>query len=285
MSLLDFLLNWSNMVPSASSQAHCAACGGPILKSCLTALGQTWHPEHFCCGVCHRPLTGQFSLSRHREPFCNLHSQNQVLCQCCGHLILGTQATGEFCAACRTDIPQDAKVLEPLLTGIQARLRNEGLPWWPQSFPLRLVAPDEMKISKPQKGAPLAPLAGLIRKVSTSDAKGRPMRSVPEIRLLRGRPSLMQGAVIAHELGHAWIFQKGICDLPADLEEGFCEFCSYLWISSSNDPRAAYQMERIALNPDPTYGGGFRKIRDLGGKRGLPGVLDGLAALNKGSQT
>ena len=276
MSILGFLLNWSSRKPVGSSHARCAACSGPILGTCLTALSQTWHPEHFCCGVCHRPLARQFSLSHHQEPFCNLHTQEQVLCQCCGHLIPGNQPTGEFCTACRSDIPQDAKALEPLLAGIQAQLRSEGLPWWPQSFPLRLVAPDEMKLSDTQTGAPLA---GLIRKVSTSDENGRPVRSVPEIRLLRGRPCLMQGAVIAHELGHAWAFQKGIYDLSPDLEEGFCEFCSYLWLSSSKDPRAAYRMERIALNPDPIYGGGFRKIQELGGQTGLTGVLAGLAAL------
>ncbi len=276
MRFLESLVNWSRTVPSASSQARCAACGGPIFGTCLTALGHTWHPEHFCCGVCRRPLARQFSLSHHQEPFCNCHAQNQILCQCCGHLIPGNQPTGEFCASCRSDIPQDSKALEPLLAGIQGQLRGEGLPWWPQSFPLRLVAPDEMKISDTQTDAPLA---GLIRKVSTSDAKGRPVRSVPEIRLLRGRPSLMQGAVIAHELGHAWIFQKSCYELPTDLEEGFCEFCSYLWLSSSKDPRAAYRMERIALNPDLIYGGGFRKIKELGGPTGLPGVLAGLAAL------
>ncbi len=276
MSLLDLLLNWSSLMPSGSSQTRCASCGKPILGSCLTALDRTWHPEHFCCGVCQRPLARQFSLSPHQEPFCNIHDQGQVLCQCCGHLIPGKQPSGGFCVGCRSDIPQETKTLEPLLAGIQARLRSEGLPWWPQTFPLQLVAPAEMKISGTQPGTSLA---GLIRKVSTTDGKGRPVRTVPEIRLLQGRPRLMQGAVIAHELGHAWIFQKGCYNLPTDLEEGFCEFCSYLWLSSIQDPRAAYRLEQISLNPDPIYGGGFRKIMNMGGGAGLLGVLAALAAV------
>lgn len=38
----------------------CAACKGIIESTGVSALGQTWHPEHFCCSVCRKPIQGQF---------------------------------------------------------------------------------------------------------------------------------------------------------------------------------------------------------------------------------
>jgi hypothetical protein len=116
---------------------------------------------------------------------------------------------------------------------------------------------------------------------TSTDSVGREFRRVPEIRLLRGRPRLMQGAVIAHELGHAWLFQKGLHGLPKDVEEGFCEYCSHEWLGRNPDSRAPYLMDRIARNPDPTYGGGFRKVCEMGGSGGLMEILPGLHSLSR----
>jgi hypothetical protein len=135
-----------------------------------------------------------------------------------------------------------------------------------------------MRIQDHQGGAPIL---GVISQVTTIDSAGRKIRRVPEIRLLRGRPRLVQGAVIAHELGHAWLFQKGLHGLPQDVEEGFCEYCSHHWLSRSLDPRAPYLMDRIAQNPDPTYGGGFRIIREMAGTSGLGEVLPRLMSLSQ----
>jgi hypothetical protein len=135
-----------------------------------------------------------------------------------------------------------------------------------------------MQVQDHQSGAPIL---GLISQVTSTDSAGRQIRRVPEIKLLRGRPRLMQGAVIAHELGHAWLFQKGLHGLPKDVEEGFCVNCSHQWLSQSIAPRAAYFMDRIARNPDPTYGGGFRKVQALAGKQGLPAVISQIRELSK----
>ncbi|XP_076108078.1 leupaxin-like isoform X3 [Mytilus galloprovincialis] len=34
----------------------CSYCNGPIVDKCVTALGSTWHPEHFFCAQCGRPF-------------------------------------------------------------------------------------------------------------------------------------------------------------------------------------------------------------------------------------
>ena len=35
---------------------RCAACDGPILDKCVSALDRTWHPECFVCEECARPF-------------------------------------------------------------------------------------------------------------------------------------------------------------------------------------------------------------------------------------
>lgn len=279
MSFLNRLLAFG-LAPIPRTFPRCAACGEGILGDCLTALDRTWHPTHFRCGVCNKTLGSRFCVSHHREPFCSSHDQGAVLCECCGHLIFGSTPTKGFCRGCSTDILKDERDGAILLGGIQAQLRQHGLPWWPQSFPVKLVGPESMRMQDHQGGAPVL---GLISQVTSTDLAGRVFRRVPEIRLLRGRPRLVQGVVIAHELGHAWLFQKGLHGLPKDLEEGFCEYCSYQWLRRSLDPRAPYLMDRIARNPDPTYGGGFRKVCDMAGSGGLPGVLPQISALSHGN--
>ena len=280
MSLMALLGSWLRGPGPGHGQPRCARCGEPILGSRFLALGREWHPAHFCCGVCGRPLEGRFLLSWHQEPFCAGHRELEPICHGCGHLVPGGAGPGGFCPGCRAGILGDGEAAA-LLVSVQGLMRAEGLPWWPQSFPVRLVGPEELQAAGP---APGPALAGRISTRTTADAQGRPVRTVQEIRLLRGRPALMQGAVLAHELGHAYLFQKGLGSLPPDLEEGFCEFWAHRWLARSRDPRAPFLMDRLARNEDPVYGGGFRKVQDLAAGPGLPGLLARLESLSKGKQ-
>jgi hypothetical protein len=275
MSFLDRLF-CLGLVPLPKSAPRCAACGEGILGERLTALDRSWHPNHFRCGICNKPMASRFNLSHHREPFCSSHDEEAALCQCCGHLIVGSTAAPGFCGRCATDILNNSLEAETLLGGIQAHLRREGLPWWPQCFPVRMMGPEDMTI---EGHSTEHPLLGMILKVTATDARGRVTRRVPEIRLLRGRPRLVQGAVLAHELGHAWLFQKGFHGLPHEVEEGFCEYCSHHWLSRNPDPRTPYLLERLVSNSDPIYGGGLRKVMALAGKEGLPGAVARIGSL------
>ena len=281
MNFLDRILGFG-LVPIPKFFPRCYGCGEGITGDCLKALDRTWHPSHFRCGVCNKPLGSRFCVSHHQEPYCSSHDQGTVVCECCGHLIIGSSPTKGFCGACSIDILKDERDAAVLLGGIQTQLRKQGLPWWPQSFPVKLVGAESMQIQDHQGGTTIL---GVISQVTTTDSAGRSIRRVPEIRLLRGRPRLVQGAVIAHELGHAWVFQKGLQGLPKDVEEGFCEYCSHHWLGKSCDPRAPYLMDRLVRNPDPTYGGGFQKILDMAKVGGLPAVLDQLSVISQRSNS
>ncbi|XP_065511377.1 transforming growth factor beta-1-induced transcript 1 protein-like isoform X2 [Caloenas nicobarica] len=49
----------------------CGGCRQPIVgKEVVTALGHTWHPQHFCCAHCGKPLGDQGFLEQDGRPFC-----------------------------------------------------------------------------------------------------------------------------------------------------------------------------------------------------------------------
>ncbi|XP_037530619.1 leupaxin [Nematolebias whitei] len=49
---------------------RCAYCKGPILHNILTALDQTWHPEHFFCTHCGDRFDAEGFLEKDGKPYC-----------------------------------------------------------------------------------------------------------------------------------------------------------------------------------------------------------------------
>ncbi|KAH7657031.1 Protein DA1-like protein [Dioscorea alata] len=55
---------------------------------------------------------------------------------------------------------------------------------------------------------------------------------VTAILALYGLPRLLTGAILAHELMHAWLRLKGYRDLSPEVEEGICQVLSHMWLES-----------------------------------------------------
>ncbi|XP_052220392.1 paxillin-like isoform X1 [Dreissena polymorpha] len=51
---------------------RCGYCNGPIIDKCVTALNQTWHPEHFFCAQCGRPFGEDGFHERDGKAFCKI---------------------------------------------------------------------------------------------------------------------------------------------------------------------------------------------------------------------
>ncbi|KAM7388314.1 hypothetical protein PAMP_024500 [Pampus punctatissimus] len=49
---------------------RCAYCKGPIVQNILTALDQTWHPEHFFCTYCGGLFGPEGFLEKDGKPYC-----------------------------------------------------------------------------------------------------------------------------------------------------------------------------------------------------------------------
>ena len=265
MSLFDFFLNFLE----APGTSECAGCGQTIQGARIDALGKAWHPEHFRCTVCDCRLPLAFRVGPYQEPYCSSHTDGEVICSCCGHVTASTIRTGRgavLCRACGGEVIRDLPAAIELFLRVQRSLRGSGLPWWPRALPLRLATLEELNAASDKPRSDQAGLI-LIRRIESQEAE------VTAILALRGLPRLNLSMVLAHELGHAWVVQHRIAGLPLVVEEGFCEYCSYLWLTASRDPRAPYQLERLVRNPDPVYGDGYRRVSEVHTKEGIRGVL------------
>ncbi|XP_075034803.1 transforming growth factor beta-1-induced transcript 1 protein-like isoform X4 [Mixophyes fleayi] len=54
---------------------RCALCDLPILQNLVTALGRTWHPEHFCCKICRKQIGEEGSSSGQCAPALGFHEK------------------------------------------------------------------------------------------------------------------------------------------------------------------------------------------------------------------
>ncbi|KAF3621769.1 Protein DA1-related 2 [Capsicum annuum] len=127
---------------------------------------------------------------------------------------------------------------------------------------------------------------------------------VTAILVLFGLPRLLTGAILAHELMHAWLRLKGFRNLSLEVEEGICQVLSYMWLesevmlgsrdmpststassSSMSSTKKGFKsgvenklgeffMHQIAHDTSPTYGGGFRAANEAVNKYGLRFTLD-----------
>ncbi|KAJ7353919.1 Transforming growth factor beta-1-induced transcript 1 protein [Desmophyllum pertusum] len=75
---------------STTKKGECAACSKPIIGQVCTALGRTWHPEHFTCVTCEVPLGATNFFERDGKPFCerDYHEQFAPRCAYCNGPIL-----------------------------------------------------------------------------------------------------------------------------------------------------------------------------------------------------
>ncbi|XP_047505175.1 paxillin isoform X3 [Pieris napi] len=89
----------------------CNACEKPIVGQVITALGRTWHPEHFTCGHCNQELGTRNFFERDGRPYCepDYHNLFSPRCAYCNGPILDKCVTALektwhtehfFCAQC-----------------------------------------------------------------------------------------------------------------------------------------------------------------------------------------
>lgn len=133
---------------------------------------------------------------------------------------------------------------------------------------------------------------------------------VTAILVLYGLPRLLTGAILAHELMHAWLRLRGFRNLNPEVEEGICQVLAHLWLesevmpefgnmpststASSSSSSSSYSwssskkggkshvesklgkffMHQIAHDASPAYGGGFRAANTAVKKYGLRRTLD-----------
>ncbi|CAG9759708.1 unnamed protein product [Ceutorhynchus assimilis] len=118
-SMLDHLqADMSRQGVNTSQKGNCNACDKPIVGQVITALGRTWHPEHFTCSHCRQELGTRNFFEREGKPYCetDYHNLFSPRCAHCNGPILDKCVTALektwhvdhfFCAQCGKQFGED----------------------------------------------------------------------------------------------------------------------------------------------------------------------------------
>lgn len=294
---------------------RCHACGEPIKGNFLEALGHKWHKEHFVCticrkqfgssgflhrdgkpyceqdyydqfatkcGVCQKPLIGEFLTDYWQNKFCKNHVDELPRCFSCSRLISKSITGGgveykdgrKICHICRKTSIDDLSSAQSLFAQVRQVLAKLGLSVDASvNLPLRLANLDE--IDRLAGGTPQTE-AG-ISLLETQSVNGQEKaRNVKEVVILHGLPREHTAAIMAHEFGHVWCFLNRMPNMPLNVQEGICELFAFGYLSEIDTPESEFHRNGIARNEDPVYGGGFRQVNDARGGRSIVAILDDL---------
>ncbi|WP_221483792.1 protein DA1 [Saccharothrix ecbatanensis] len=197
------------------------------------------------CVLCGRPRDGG-------ESGWSSFTATTARCPTCSHQAVDSQEEA------RRHIPAVRREMAALGIQLDQRVR------------VTLVEPDVINL-----GSPGLCLGRTLQRIEES------VTDVLGIEIARGLTATHFGATVAHEIGHAWLAQRGARGLAKPLEEGLCELFSGAWLKRRGT-EFARTMRRVALeNPDPVYGAGYRMVRDAVVSHGIAVVLDSVCTRSR----
>ena len=295
----------------------CQSCGQPINGRYLTALDADWHPDHFCCTLCHqpitdgrfylheerpchpacyensiaprctlchKPLTGQYHINYWGEAYCRDHAQELASCSYCGRLVPHTtkkmrrrSIEAIRCDNCASTAIENAPQAKHLMPNLIAWLEAQGVGFRQKTFRIEVLDRADFMSRQGGRRDPL----GLTSSTRYMRQKRVDHAKIESVAILQGLPHTLFEGVCIHELGHVWLVQHNIVNLPILDEEGFCELLAhrhYLAIGSKAD---LFYARGIAENSDPVYGDGFRKLKRLEERVGFAQIIRSLLRKKK----
>ncbi|HUN22580.1 MAG TPA: protein DA1 [Anaerolineales bacterium] len=283
---------------------YCNYCKCSILNHYLVVDNKIFHPECFCCSACHQPIAGSYVTRQgqpyHREcyqehfvekcvicakpletyqtdwwgnKYCEHHAKQGDYCDCCNRLICTPITQGgvlyndgrTVCNICRKSAVDDHKTLNAVYNTVFPFFQNYGFQLEKENIQCQLVGSEQLG------GKTRGRINTEIIKEETSNRIIS--KKVKSISILFGLQLDDAMAVIAHELGHYYLFQNNYPELTRQVEEGFCELFSYLWLSQKNTSMAKYLIYKMNQNDDPIYGMGFRMVKQKFEQFGLTNLV------------
>ena len=281
---------------------RCAGCDHPIKGRYITAMEGKWHPHHFVCAVCQRPIVGSKFVERDNHPYheaCAAREFNPR-CQICLEPVTDHYLTNfwddKYCQYHEDELPQCygcGRLVSKQLTDGGVRF-EDGRTICNQCRRTGIDSVEEAEALGRQVATTMAELGFVISpasfplrlvdqremareeshgdrtsgstKMVVETLDGRVVeRGVAEILMLHGLPAEYFAATYAHELGHAWLFQQRFLQLPPLVEEGICELFAHLWLQKRPGGWSDYLIYSKERSSDPVYGEGYRAaVRSLG---------------------
>ncbi len=291
---------------------RCAGCGQVITGPSIRAMRKHWHPEHFICARCGKPIEGKFfthqgraycsadyqllfaeKCSRCGEPltgryfedlwgnkYCSSH-RREPRCSSCSRFIGSPEAPKGvkyadgrvMCTTCLKTAVNEPERVNRLVEEIKTVLARQGFQFDARAkIPITLTGQKDLHNAL-QKRSRGVTTAGVTQTNVHAILGVERSREVKMIQALYGLPYEHLGAVLAHELGHAWLFLNHFPHLPQYVEEGICEWISSLWLQAYGSDMAQFRLLVMEKNPSRVYGRGYRAMKKAVARRSAAEVL------------
>nr|MDO8112200.1 protein DA1 [Candidatus Sigynarchaeota archaeon] len=242
------------------------------------------------CSVCGNYIDGTYVKNFWNDTYCTRHAGELPACFNCGRPVsaLLTRGGVDFgdgrvcCNICKPKIIGEQEVNQRVLPRLVEFFKYYELPLTDliSGVPVHLV--NAREISQQIKGDSLHPVTGLIRKIIVTQdiirngvvVGQQQAKKIKEILALNGLTEINVTGVIAHEIGHAYMFAHDFPDMPPVVEEGMAELFAFLWLKSRKGPEVAYQLYKLENNDSEIYGAGYKRAREYMGDKGFWALLN-----------
>lgn len=265
-------------------QEKCVHCSRPITGSFHRDESGAWHVPCYDkikaepCSACRGPLKGKILLDVWGNKAHASHGgQRTLTCSICARLI--SQATSQggvqygdgrsVCGICRiTEISTPAQIAQAKTTVI-AQLQAAGFDYIPDYIAVTLA---DQRLMNKRLGVHSTSNSHGYTKTLEKRINGQIQRE-HSIFILYGLPRLSFMAVLAHELLHVWLNDRGIHHWSEREIEGFCNLGCMVIYQNDNTPLAQVLLKRMEEDKNPVYGDGYRLMRAKLQKQGWAGLI------------
>lgn len=253
----------------------CDYCKKPLDEEYIVSENKKYHKscyENYIlpkCSVCNFPLKGKYSEDIYKNKFHTYHLNEMHLCDACNRIICQALTNGghdyldgrHICNICYATAVFDQKQFEKLLVKVSGQLTSIGIKFNLKN--IQIVGVDRNVLRNKAKN-----YTERTQGYCNSEKFNRYIdkRIVDQtishtIYVLSGVPSLVIESTIAHELMHSWIFENTKNNLSDKINEGSCNYVSYLYLRSLNQDSAEDLIKKLETDSDINYGKGFLEIR------------------------
>lgn len=236
------------------------------------------------CSVCGRIIEGTYFKNYWGDVYCPRHQKDLPACFNCNRpvstlLTKGGVDLGDGRSCCNLCVPKiigEREVNERVMPRIVEFFKGYELPLTDlvEGVHVRLI--DAREMAKHAGGDSMHPVTGLIKKVVITQTRGAQqlqVKRIQEILLLNGMTEIAASGVLAHEIGHAYMFAHDFPAMPAVVEEGMAEIFSFLWLRSRKGPEVAFRLDLFDANDSPIYGEGYKTARRYMAEKGFWALL------------
>ncbi len=253
----------------------CYYCKKPLNEEYVVNENKKYHKscyENYIlpkCTVCSMPLKGEYYEDIYQNKYHSYHKNELHQCDCCNRIICQTLTNGgkdytdgrHICNKCYSTAVFDQGQMERLSVKVSERLSSVGIKFNLKN--IKIIGVDRNVLRSKAKNYN-ENTQGYCDSKSLSkylDDKLVNQTTYHTIYVLNGMSSIKIESIIAHELMHSWIYENTKDNFPQKINEGSCNYASYLYLKSLNQNPALEQIKLLETDPDTIYGKGFLEIR------------------------